>query len=131
MRLEDLINIKKVNVEKEIQDAIEDTKDELNNLTTDTTCMIYSDYLSRNLTKRHVVNRVVSTKDYNYPYKHTFTMVPETEDKEYLIDLTYPQFQDDMFEDLLQKGYMKVSRDLFTEYLEVVGNKEIEGRKTH
>lgn len=37
MRIEDLTNIKKLDIEKEIIEAIQDTKDELPNLTTDTT----------------------------------------------------------------------------------------------
>lgn len=130
MKLEDLINIKKINIEEQIQQAIQETKEELFNLTTDTTCMIYSDYLSRNLTKRHVVNRVVSTKDYDLPYEHKFNISPKNENEMYLMDLTYPQFQSTEFEDLNDKGYTIVDNGEYDDYLEIVGNVNI-SKKTH
>ena len=130
MRLEDLTNIKKLDIEKEIIEAIQDTKDELPNLTTDTTCMIYSDYLSRNLTKRHVINRIVSTSDYDLPYYHQFNIVPDN-DKLYLIDLTFKQFQVSKLNELLQKGYMLVNTDTYGEYLDIVGNVNKEKEKQH
>ena len=130
MKLEDLINIKKINIEEQIQQAIQETKKELFNLTTDTTCMIYSDYLSRNLTKRHVVNRVVSTKDYDLPYEHKFNISPKNENEMYLMDLTYPQFQSTEFEDLNDKGYTIVDNEEYDDYLEIVGNVNI-SKKTH
>lgn len=130
MRIEDLTNIKKLDIEKEIIEAIQDTKDELSNLTTDTTCMIYSDYLSRNLTKRHVINRIVSTSDYDLPYYHQFNIVPDN-DKLYLIDLTFKQFQVSKLNELLQKGYMLVNTDTYGEYLDIVGNVNKEKEKQH
>jgi len=130
MRIEDLTNIKKLDIEKEIIEAIQDTKDELPNLTTDTTCMIYSDYLSRNLTKRHVINRIVSTSDYDLPYYHQFNIVPDN-DKLYLIDLTFKQFQVSKLNELLQKGYMLVNTDTYGEYLDIVGNVNKEKEKQH
>ena len=125
MKLEDLINIKKINIEEQIQQAIQETREELFNLTTDTTCMIYSDYLSRNLTKRHVVNRVVSTKDYDLPYEHKFNISPKNENEMYLMDLTYSQFQSTEFEDLNDKGYTIVDNEEYDDYLEIVGNVNI------
>ena len=130
MRIEDLTNIKKLDIEKEIIEAIQDTKDELPNLTTDTTCMIYSDYLSRNLTKRHVINRIVSTSDYDLPYYHQFNIVSDN-DKLYLIDLTFKQFQVSKLNELLQKGYMLVNTDTYGEYLDIVGNVNKEKEKQH
>lgn len=130
MRIEDLTNIKKLDIEKEIIEAIQDTKDELPNLTTDTTCMIYSDYLSRNLTKRHVINRIVATSDYDLPYYHQFNIVPDN-DKLYLIDLTFKQFQVSKLNELLQKGYMLVNTDTYGEYLDIVGNVNKEKEKQH
>ena len=131
MKIEDLINIKKLDIETEIKEAIEDTKDELSNLTTETTCMIYSDYLSRNLTKRHVINRVVSTSDYNLPYYHQFNIVPGKDNKLYLIDLTFPQFQVSTLDELTKKGYMLVDTDTYGKYLDIVGNVNKEKEKQH
>lgn len=130
MKLEDLINIKKLDIVQEIEDAIQETRDELLNLTTDTTCMIYSDYLSRNLTKRHVVNKVISTKDYNLPYEHKFNITPKNEKEMYLIDLTYPQFQSEEFEDLNDNGYTIVNNEEYNDYLKIVGNVNL-CKKTH
>lgn len=132
MRIEDLTNIKNLDLEKEIVEAIEETKEELPNLTTDTTCMIYSDYLSRNLTKRHINNRIVSTDEYeDYSYYHKFNIVVKDKNLFYLIDLTYKQFQNDKFSELLQKGYMLVDIDTYQEYLDIVGNVNKEKEKQH
>ena len=131
MNIEDLINIKKDSVEERIKNAIENTKDELKGLTTDTTCMIYSAYLSRNLYKEHLANQIISTDEFDYPYTHQFNVVPKNEEELYLIDLTYPQFQVSEFPELLQKGYILIKGEQIREYLDIVGNVNIDKRKSH
>lgn len=132
MKIEELINIKNLDLEKGIIEAIEETKEELPNLTADTTCMIYSDYLSRNLTKRHINNRIVSTDEYeDYSYYHRFNIVTKDKGSFYLIDLTFKQFQVSKFPELLQKGYMLVDIDTYEEYLDIVGNVNKEKEKQH
>lgn len=131
MKIEDIINIKKDNIEEKIEDAIEDTKEELNDLTTERTCLIYSDYLSRNLYDKHVANKIVSTTKYNYPYNHQFNIVPKNEDEFYLIDLTYSQFQSDKFDELEEKGYMLLKNNQYEDYLEIVGNANKDIRLKH
>ncbi len=101
MKKEDIINIKKDSTEEKIEQAIQDTKDELSGLTTDTTCMIYSSYLQENLRKQHLANQIVSTTEFDYPYNHQFNVVPKNDKELYIIDLTYQQFQSDKFPELL------------------------------
>lgn len=129
MKIEDIINIKKENVEEKIENAIETTKNELPGLTTDTTCIIYSTYLSRNLYREHLANQIVSTEYFNYPYLHQFNVIPKNENELYIIDLTYKQFQNDEFNELLQKGYMVVNKEQYRKYLDLVGNVNVNKRK--
>jgi len=129
MKIEDIININKDPIEEKIIKAIEDTKDELSGLTTETTCFIYSSVVADNLRKAHVANQIESTTEYDYPYVHQFVRVPKNDNQFYLIDLTYPQFHSDRFEELEEKGYVLLREDDLYEYLEVVGNVETIRRK--
>ena len=122
MTIENIINIKNESIEDRIEKAIKDTKDELDGLTVDTTCMIYSSYITRNLYKEHLINKLVSTTELNYSYNHQFNIVPKNKNELYLIDLTFKQFQSDNFKELLQKGYILIDIDMYMEYLDVVGN---------
>ncbi len=129
MNIENLINIKKESIEDRIEKAIEDTKDDLNGLTTATTCFIYSTVLAEHLRKEHLANEIVSTKEFDYPYVHQFNIVLKNKDELFIIDLTYPQFQNDKFQELLQKGYMLVNKEQSKEYLDIVGNANIDKKK--
>jgi CRISPR/Cas system-associated protein Csx1 len=129
MKVEDIINIKNESIEDRIEKAIKETKEELKDLTTETTCFIYSSALSRNLYKEHLANEIVSTKEFDYPYEHQFNIVMKNETTFYLLDLTYSQFQSDKFSELLQKGYMLISREQAREYLDEVGNQNQSKRK--
>ena len=126
MRLDDLIdnliNISGDSLESKIEEAISKTKEELKDLTTETTCFVYSSALGENLRKRHIANRIESTTEYDYPYIHQFNTVRKNDNEIYLIDLTYSQFQSTKFEELLQKGYMLIKENELDEYLQVVGN---------
>lgn len=129
MKVEELINLRNNPLEDGIVRAIEKTKKELEGLTTETTCFIYSSALAHNLREEHIANRIESTTEYDYPYIHQFNTVRKNEDEFYLIDLTYPQFQSDKFYELLQKGYMLIREDDINDYLEVVGNVNQSKRK--
>ena len=72
----------------------------------------------------------MSTSDYDLPYYHQFNIVPDN-DKLYLIDLTFKQFQVSKLNELLQKGYMLVNTDTYEEYLGIVGNVNKEKEKQH
>ena len=120
MKLEELLNIDNIDIEDKIVDAIDETRVELRDLTTDQTCKYYSSSIKNNLTKRHLINRIVNTNDYDLPYEHQFN-VALGNDKYYLIDLTYSQFKNGEFIDLLFLGYMELDNDMFNHYLEIVG----------
>ena len=122
MKIEDIVNIKKEFLEEKIEEAICETKEELEGLTTETTCFIYSSILGENLRKKHIANKIESTTEYDYSYIHQFNTVFKNDDEFYLIDLTYPQFKNNSFPELLEKGYMLVDEGKFYEYLNVVGN---------
>ncbi len=122
MNISDLLNLDGSNVEDKIVDAIDDVRVELKDLTTDMTCKIYSDYIKKSLTKKHVISRVVNTSDLDLPYEHQFNVVLDGIDNYYLIDLTYSQFKNSEFIDLLFQGFMKIKNKDFSRYLEIVGN---------
>jgi hypothetical protein len=118
----DFLNIGNVDIEKAIQDSISDVKKELQDLTQERTCRVYSSYISQNLHKKHVLHRMMDTLDFDYPYSHQFVVVPINQKEEYLIDLTFEQFQNDSFPQILQEGYQKVNRREFSNYLDITGN---------
>ncbi len=122
MNISDLLNLDGSNVEDKIVDTIDDVRVELKDLTTDLTCKIYSDYIKNSLTKKHVISRVVNTSDLDLPYEHQFNVVLDGIDNYYLIDLTYSQFKNSEFIDLLFQGFMKIKNKDFSRYLEIVGN---------
>ena len=122
MKIEDTINIKKNFLEEKIEEAINKTKKDLEGLTTEPTCFIYSSVLGDNLRREHIANKIESTTEYDYSYIHQFNTVFKNDDEFYLIDLTYHQFHSAKFEELLEKGYMLVDEEKFNEYLGVVGN---------
>ena len=121
----DYSNILHVNKEEVIQEVVNKTKSELEGLTTERTCKVYSDYISRSLHSINILHRNIDTKDYGYDYSHKFCIVPNEEDY-YLIDLTYSQFNNFDFVDLLLDGYMIISKDELKEYMNIVGKNNID-----
>ena len=117
----DYSNILNVNKEEAIQEVVNKTKSELEGLTTERTCKVYSDYISRNLHSKNILHRNIDTKDYGYDYSHKFCIVPNEEDY-YLIDLTYSQFNNYEFVDLLIDGYTDITKDELKRYMDIVGN---------
>lgn len=84
-------NIMKVNQNKVISDSIKNVNDELNGLTKDRMCKVYSSYVYNELKKKHILARLINTNDLSFDYEHQFILVPInklTKDY-YLIDLTY------------------------------------------
>ena len=119
--LYDLVNLSNIPLEKRIQLSIYETKKELQELTTERTCKLYSRYLFSNLTKNHIVSKIISTKDLGAEYDHFFNLVPINTLEYYLIDLTYPQFQNNkVFKELYEKGYEKVTDLNFYLYYAIV-----------
>ena len=104
---DELFNLFNVKIEDKIENAIEQTKMQLNNLTINRTCMIYSSYLYNNLKQQLVNCKIMDTaEDLKINYRHRFVTVYEN-GKTYLIDLTFSQFgnEDLLLNNLIEKGY--------------------------
>ena len=112
--------------EERIEKAILNTKKELNGLTEDTMCMVYSSYLYENLKKEHVISHIIDTNDLNIEYKHRFILIPKDTNQYYLADLTYSQFKEDKYlKKLLEKGYELMDNEKWKIYLKIISNNEI------
>ena len=116
MEIIDYLNITNVDVEKEIINAITKVKSELKDLNIDRTCKIYSSYLLRELKKKHLLSHIINTKDLGISYEHYFVIV-KSQLEEYMIDLTYAQFGWHEPTELLDKGYIKVTKKDLQDYL--------------
>ena len=121
MDINDILNLDGVDINEKIVDAIDMSRVELEKLTTDLTCKLYSSAVKDNLNKKHVINRIINTKDLGLPYEHQFNIAYGNGDY-YLIDLTYKQFKSADFIDVLLQGYTKIDNDDLQDYLSIVGN---------
>lgn len=116
--LYDILNITG-NKEEKIKSCIDNVRLELEDLIEDQTCKIYSSYISEELYKNHIINRIIRTGELS-SYDHHFVLVPIDGDSYYLIDLTYSQFKNDNFEKLLSDGYIVINKDELNNYLRIV-----------
>lgn len=117
----ELLNIRNVDIEKEIINAIDETKKELNGLATDRTCKIYSNKVSEILNKKNIVNRLVDTKTKDMDYSHQLVIVPKDDNYSYIIDLTLSQFGfNTLYTDMYKKGYMLMNDEEFNSYLDFI-----------
>lgn len=113
-------NVRGINIENEIKDTIKSVREEYSNLITEQTCMIYSGLLCEALKDRHVSVRIVNTGDLDFRYEHMFLIANSGYLKYYLIDLTYSQFKDDSFKELLENGYQEIDNSNINKYLNIV-----------
>ena len=120
MNLYQLLNITNSNIEDLIKKSIDDTKIKLDGLTEQQTCKVYSSYLTENLRKNHVTNRLINTSDLGFQYEHQFNLVPIDLKHYYLIDLTFSQFSSLEFPELNENGFQLVDDSSFKKYLENV-----------
>ena len=120
MELYDLVNIQHNNIEKAIKEAISDTKKTLKNLTTNQMCLIYTSYVYYELRKKHVVAHIMDTeKDFKMEYRHLFVAIPKGVTQNYIIDLTYNQFQlNSLFNDMYINGYQLLDNEKYQKYLD-------------
>ena len=61
-------NIMKVDQNKVINDSIKNVNNELNGLTKDRMCKVYSSYVYNELKKNHVLARLINTSDLGFDY---------------------------------------------------------------
>ena len=123
MNVYDLINLNNIDIEESIKDTIFEVRNILKDLNKNRTCKVYSSYITDGLRRRHIVNRIVDSKELDCLYSHQFNLVPCDGKDYYLIDLTYEQFNSEEFPELIQDGYIKVDDNTFNRYLDVVGMK--------
>ena len=69
-------NIMKVDQNKVINNSIKNVNNELNGLTKDRMCKVYSSYVYNELKKNHVLARLINTSDLGFDYEHQFILVP-------------------------------------------------------
>ena len=122
--LYDILNISG-NKEDKIKTSISNVRNTLKDLTENQTCKVYSSYLSDELTKNHVVNKIIRTGDFA-SYDHHFVLVPKDGDNYYLIDLTYSQFNNKHFADLIKDGYIVINKADLLVYLSIVTGEVID-----
>ena len=123
MNLYDKItNIRKLDKNKIIKEVIKEVKCEYQKLTTKRTCVIYSGLIYILLNQRHISTRIINTKDLGFNFEHQFCLVPYQNKEYYLIDLTYDQFNNTNFNNLLQDGYIIINDLDFNKYLSIVTN---------
>ena len=113
------------NKEDKIKTCINTVKEKLKDLTENQTCKVYSSYLNEELKKNHIVNRIIRTGDFA-PYDHHFILIPKDGDNHYLLDLTYSQFNNDKFSDLITNGYTVVNKADLLIYLSIVTRQVID-----
>ena len=120
MNIEDMINIRKINIIDSIEDTIKVTNNTLSKLDKYRTCKIYTSFIHDELVKRNVVNHIVYTSDLGYSYGHEFVLVPY-QGTYILIDLTYGQYNRE-FPELLAKGYVVLDEDKWNYYMATFGD---------
>lgn len=119
-------NIRGINVEEEIKYTINDVREKLKDLTKERMCAVYSGYLYEEMKKRHLNVRIINTLDLALNFKHYFILV-NGEGIFYLVDLTYEQFSNSNFNNLLIDGYMKLDNNILNEYLSIIERKQVIG----
>lgn len=118
-------NITGIDIEEKLTLAIQKTNDELNGLLYERTCKIYNGTLYSYLREKRVLARLVNTKDFGQAYEHVFVLLPSlVMGGGYLLaDLTYSQFPNKdevVFKELLEKGYQMINEWEFYVYLKSI-----------
>jgi len=119
-------NIKRVNREEIIKECIINSKKNLNGLTNERMCKVYSSSVFQELNKKGIGARIINTVDLGFDYEHHFVLVNDI-DKYYLIDLTFSQFliNDNMFNELNSCGYIMVNDELLNRYLSFINKNSV------
>lgn len=117
-----IANVRKMDYEAELVDAIAAVRKDLNGLDITQMCKVYNGYLLKELTRRHIPSRIINTKDLGINYEHVFLLVIKDVNSRFLADLTFEQFgiKNEEFKQLLSQGYQLVDGKSLNEYLNVV-----------
>ena len=120
-----MLNIQNIDTEDLIKSAINEVKNELQGLSSERMCLIFSSYLYNALLKRHLIVHMIDTLDLGASYQHRFVIVYNGINY-YLCDLTYSMFQNSLFPELLIKGYMECDGNSLKSYLEIITRENID-----
>ena len=120
-----MLNIQNIDTEDLIKSAINEVKNELQGLSPERMCLIFSSYLYNALLKRHLIVHMIDTLDLGASYQHCFVIVYNGINY-YLCDLTYSMFQNSLFPELLIKGYMECDGNSLKSYLEIITRENID-----
>ena len=118
--LYDILNINKIDLEETIKASINEVvMKELNNLTKERTCLIYTSYLYASLKRKNVLCYIMDTfEDLNSTYQHRFIMVPKDKNHRFIIDLNINIFgHQQEFTFLENNGYQLLNNAEYLEYL--------------
>lgn len=123
--LYEYVNISNVPLENRIKLSIEETRKLLKRIDINRACATYSRHVFSYLSQNHVVSKIVNTKDLGAEYEHYFVIAPINTYEYYLIDLTYPQFNNkELFKNLYEKGYERITDLNFYLYYQIVTNEQ-------
>jgi len=126
MNLDYIRNIRGINVVEKIEKSILNVRGELKGLNKTQMCLVYSSYLLEEMKKNHLQVRLINTLDLGFSYEHYFILILG-DNKYYIADLTYEQFNSLDFNILKDKGYMNVDDSLLNKYLSIIERKEVNG----
>ena len=112
-----LLNISNNNIESIIKKSVAMARETLPN--PDRMCILASNLVYNYLKDRHILCKIINTKELGMGYRHEFVLVKDADDT-YLIDTTYPQFIKSgnlLDQELLDNGYIKLDNDILFNYL--------------
>lgn len=125
---ERMTNLKGLNIYSQIEEAILNTKQELNHLTEERMCKVYNSLLFKELLLQHLPTRLVNTLDLGFDYEHLFVIISNktlTGGGYILADLTFSQFKTTSgFEKLIEKGYQELNDEELNYYLQICTRQE-------
>ncbi|MCI9281061.1 MAG: hypothetical protein HFI49_02220 [Bacilli bacterium] len=120
-------NVRGINIQEEIENSINITKEKLKDLTINRMCHVYNSYLFEEMKKRHLNVRLVNLLDLGFDFKHYFVLV-NGEGVFYLADLTYEQFCNQDLNSLMSgEGYMRLNDYLLNKFISFVLRKQVAG----
>ena len=120
-------NVRGINIQEEIENSINITKEKLKDLTINRMCHVYNSYLFEEMKKRHLNVRLVNLLDLGFDFKHYFVLV-NGEGVFYLADLTYEQFCNQDLNSLMSgEGYMRLNDYLLNKFISLVLRKQVTG----
>ena len=89
-----MLNIQNIDTEDLIKSAINEVKNELQGLSPERMCLIFSSYLYNALLKRHLIVHMIDTLDLGASYQHRFVIVYNGKESICVNDCFYQGLED-------------------------------------